>query len=108
MKVYNVYKYYYVFGHGGDAEKQHIGTYATKKAMLKEVMEKVKDRAFEVANYTVEENMTSEELEKLTEKVKKFIEDGKKDLDWDFNELYYEDESLQGTVGIEVVVKNIK
>lgn len=108
MKVYNVYKYYYVFGHGGDAEKQHIGTYATKKAMLKEVMEKVKDRAFEVANYTVEENMTSEELEKLTEKVKKFIEDGKKDLDWDFNELYYEDESLQGTVGIEVVVKDIK
>lgn len=108
MKVYNVYKYYYVFGHGGDAEKQYIGTYATKKAMLKEVMEKVKDRAFEVANYTVEENMTSEELEKLTEKVKKFIEDGKKDLDWDFNELYYEDESLQGTVGIEVVVKNIK
>ena len=108
MRVYNVYKYYYVYGHGGDAEKQHIGTYATKKAMLKEVMEKVKDRAFEVANYTVEENMTSEELEKLTEKVKKFIEDGKKDLDWDFNELYYEDESLQGTVGIEVVVKDIK
>lgn len=108
MKVYNAYKYYYEFGHGGDAERHHIGTYATKKAMLKEVMKKVEDRAYEVANFTVDEDTTQEEIKELTEKVKKFIEDGKKDLDWDFNELYYEDENLQGTVGIEVVVKDIK
>jgi hypothetical protein len=108
MKVYNVYKYYYVFGHGGDAEKQHIGTYATKKAMLKDVMEQVEDRAYEVVNFTVDKNTTEEEIKKLTKKVEKFIKDGKKDLDWDFNELYYEDGSLQGTVGIEVVAKDIK
>ena len=76
--------------------------------MLKEVMEKVERRAYEVANFTVDEDTTQEEIKELTEKVKKFIEDGKKDLDWDFNELYYEDENLQGTVGIEVVVKDIK
>jgi hypothetical protein len=108
MKVYNAYEYYYEYGHGGDAERQHIGTYATKKAMLKEVMENVKDRAYEVVNFTVDEDTTEEEIKKLTEKVKKFIKDGKKNLDWDFNELYYEDENLQGTVGIEVVVKDIK
>lgn len=108
MKVYNAYKYYYEFGHGGDAERHHIGTYATKKAMLKEVMKKVEERAYEVANFTVDEDTTEEEIKKLTEKVKKFIEDGKKDLDWDFNELYYEDENLQGTVGIEVIVKDVK
>ena len=108
MKVYNAYEYYYEFGHGGDAERHHIGTYATKKAMLKEVMKKVEDRAYEVANFTVDEDTTEEEIKKLTEKVKKFIEDGKKDLNWDFNELYYEDENLEGTVGIEVIVKDIK
>ena len=36
MKVYNAYEYFYEFGHGGDAEKHHIGTYATEEAMLKE------------------------------------------------------------------------
>jgi len=108
MKVYNAYEYYYEYGHGGDAERQHIGTYATKKAMLKEVMENVKDRAYEVVNFTVDEDTTAEEIKELTEKVKKFIEDGKKSLYWDFNELYYEDENLEGTVGIEVVVKDIK
>lgn len=108
MKVYNAYEYDYEFGHGGDAERYHIGTYTTEEAMLKEVMKNVEDRAYEVANFTVDEDATEEEIKEHIEKVKKFIEDGKKNLDWDFNKLYYEDENLEGTVGIEVIVKDIK
>lgn len=45
MKVYNAYEYFYEFGHGGDAEKRHIGTYTTEEAMLKEVMDKVEKKS---------------------------------------------------------------
>lgn len=105
MKVYNAYEYFYEFGHGGDAERHHIGTYATKKAMLKEVMDQVEERAWEIYDHQIRYLKTEKECDELAEKVEKLIKEGKKDLDWDFNEL---DDDLQGVVGIEVVTKEIK
>ena len=105
MKVYNAYEYFYEFGHGGDAEKHHIGTYATEEAMLKEVMDKVEENAWEIYHCQARYLKTEKERDELAEKVEKFINEGKKGLDWDFNEL---DEDLQGVVGIEVVEKDIK
>ena len=105
MKVYNAYEYFYEFGHGGDAEKHHIGTYATEEAMFKEVMDKVEGRAWEIYYCQVRHLKTKKECDELAEKVEKLINEGKKDLDWDFNEL---NEDLQGVVGIEVIVKDIK
>ena len=105
MKVYNAYEYFYEFGHGGDAERHHIGTYATKKAMLKEVMDQVEERAWEIYHCQARYLKTEKERDEFATKVEKFINEGKKDLDWDFNEL---EEDLQGVVGIEVVAKDIK
>lgn len=105
MKVYNVYEYFYEFGHGGDAEKHHIGTYATEEAMLKEVMDRVEARAWEIYDCPIRHLKTKKERDELAVKVEKLINEGKKDLDWDFNEL---DDDLQGVVGIEVVAKDIK
>lgn len=105
MKVYNAYEYFYEFGHGGDAEKHHIGTYATEEAMLKEVMYQVEERAWEIYDCQIRHLKTKKERDELAVKVEKLINEGKKDLDWDFNEL---DEDLQGVVGIEVVTKDIK
>lgn len=105
MKVYNAYEYFYEFGHGGDAERHHIGTYATKKAMLKEVIDQVEERAWEIYHCQARHLKTEKERDELAAKVEKLINEGKKDLDWDFNEL---DDDLQGVVGIEVVTKEIK
>lgn len=105
MKVYNAYEYFYEFGHGGDAERHHIGTYATKKAMLKEVMDQVEERAWEIYDCQSRYLETEKECDEFAAKVEKFINEGKKDLDWDFNEL---DDDLQGIVGIEVKADKIK
>lgn len=105
MKIYNAYEYFYEFGHGGDAEKHHIGTYATKEAMLKEVIDQVEEHAWEIYHCQARHLKTEKERDELAEKVEKLINEGKKDLDWDFNEL---DDDLQGVVGIEVVEKDIK